>query len=165
MSSLRRLQKSIFQMRRIILDNERIRRLLYHMTPNALSNNLSSPDITDVEKSVTLTPVIEHEDGVALSFKNGFISIYPKSSITDEGGVFYTISVAVFVQDKYYILDNDKVRALEIMEEVLQVLNGKKLASAGSLNYLGFEQWVIETGVFAGFIMNWELVDGETADF
>lgn len=163
MSIFNKTEKSLFQIKSLLLQNEKIRKLLYHMVPNAL--DLQAPSIDQVKDLITLTPYLEDREGVSNSFRNAFIAVYPTRFMLDTTSDLIQIAIAVFVTKDYYEMDQETIRTLSILAECENVLDNEKFEFAGHLEFQNGMIEIIDTNRFIGYITGWEAVDGRDEDF
>lgn len=156
-------ESALYQIKDLLLDNIQIRKLLYNMTTNALSE--AEPSIEDVEQLITIVPYIDDENGVAESYKNSFIVIYPTNFLFNENEVIINISIGSFVTKDYYELNNRKIRGLSLMSEISKTVSYEKLEFAGKMELMNVTSLTIDLGKFIGFTSNWEVVDGKSVNF
>lgn len=163
MGVFKKTEKSLFQIKALLLQNENIRKLLYNMRPSALAE--SAPTIDQVKDLISLTPYLEDKDGVSTSYRNAFMAIYPTRFILDTVSDLTQIAITVFITKDYYELDNESIRVLSILDEVQNTLDGEKLEFAGRLEIQNGIIEIIDTNRFVGYVTGWEVIDGRDEDF
>lgn len=126
-----------------IFKNERIKRLLYHTSKNALE----MPDLTDEEtaslfmKNIKIVPKIQVDrevlNYIIVSFDN-FTGNATNPEFRDN-----IISFDIVCHFDQWHLGNFKLRPYRIAAELDGMLNGKHLSGIGTLEFLGCNQIIL----------------------
>lgn len=107
-----RFEKMLPQIRRIILEDEIVRRLLYHDSNNAFY--MDTPTIDDVKDYITLRPIYSL-DGHGKYEQNGMINVYwaklPRNDY-DEVVITGILRVGVIFNVDKWELVGDKIRPI-----------------------------------------------------
>ena len=120
--------KLLFEVKNMLLQNVQLRKLLVHHTPDALE--LMVPTIEQAESFITVTPVIE--EGLIVTDRNVQLVIdWANVDVdTDEDPTLYfSLCITVLCTDTCYTLSNNKTRLLGIVNEIINSLDGKKVAT------------------------------------
>jgi hypothetical protein len=163
MGTFLKTEKALFQIKTLLLQNTNLRKLLYNTVPSALEE--TAPTVSEVEELITLTPYLENDEGVANSYKNAFIAIYPTRFNIDNIGDVIQIAISVFVSKDYYELDNERLRVFSILEECEKTLDNVKLEFAGKLELQNAAIEVLDVNKYIGYITGWEVVNGKDREF
>jgi len=163
MSTFRKTEKSLHQIKYLLTLNANIKKLIYNMVPDALDED--EPTAAQVDGLITLNPYIEDQEGNLNSYRNAFIVIYPSRILFDNIGDTMEFRLGVFVMKDYYLLDEQKIRPLSILYEIEKELENRKLEFAGKCELISVTPQVIELGKYVGFVSDWEVVDGKDTDF
>lgn len=152
-----KIQNFLFQLKDRLLENENIKKMLYYTVPNAL--DLTSIGKDDAAEFITLTPIIEDENGIAKSYRNVFIAIYLGDIIPQDTENDITFRIAVYANKENYELENKKIRPIEIMKEVFSEINGLKFEFSGKIIPINVIAENLIRGNFSGFVSTWNVVD------
>lgn len=149
------LQKNMFAVKNILLNDEDIRKLLYYDTKNALELEAPSKEDLEVETDtelgyITLFPIMEK--GIVEYNRNTFIQITVPTLDVDiddnDGNLFFGMLITVVTDFKHYMLDNQKIRLLEIVNRVINDIDNQKLNSAGKLEVLKVDEIIFDNYVY-----------------
>lgn len=172
MKDIQNISDDLFNIRTTLLNDEDIRKLLFYDSKNALS--LPAPSKSDliVESDtelgyITLFPIMEK--GVLSYDRNTFIQItLPAVDIDvdkDDQNMFAGVLITAITDFKHYMLNDNKIRLLEIINRVIKLLDGKKLKSAGKLEAIKVEEVIFDNYVY-GYSLKLVFSDmGEGVDF
>lgn len=160
-TSIIRVQKALYTIKKMLLQDDTIKKLLGNMVPNALEIRTPDEDWFKNQDVITLTPYIDYENGIKESQRNGFIAIYLEELNRKENHLGFMLNIAVMVRQEYYEINGNKIRTLEILSRIVEILDGKKLQAAGKVNLLSAETMLIENAKMIGMFSHWEVVDGE----
>ena len=159
-SSFLSMEKDMAILMNAMLNNERLKRLLYYTTNDALDK----PNLTD-EQSVSLigtniknVPKLTLDKSVLnyiiVSFDN-FISNNTNPEFRDN-----IIEFDIICHFDQWQLKDFALRPYKIAAEIDSMFNEKHLTGIGELNFLGANQ-IILTDEFAGLCLMYEAVHGE----
>lgn len=157
MQTFVKLENFLYQTKELLLENSKIRKLLYYPTPNALSK----PDVTkqQAEEFITLTPIIWDENGIAESFRNVFISIYASLIDFDDIDNNLILKILVFTNKEGYELENNKIRVLTLLSEISKQLENHKFEFSGKIYLINAMSENLSEGNFAGYVSTWAVTD------
>lgn len=129
---LNNYEKLFYQIKTTLLNVPNLRKLAYYNTPNALSQPV--PKIEEAEKSFYTRPIIYiYADSPEYGI-NTFISIGLVEAVVLNGSIDASIKISVACKRDIWDLDNNKIRPLSIISEIISALDGVKFATAGKLN-------------------------------
>lgn len=157
MYSFTKIQNFLFQLKRKLLENKKIKKLLYYTVPNALE--LADVAAEDVEDMITLTPIIEDEDGIAESYRNVFIAIYMGDLVPEGTENDITFRIATYANKDNYELEQDRIRPILIMQEISKEVSNVKFEFSGKMYPINFVAENLVRGNFSGLVSTWNVVD------
>lgn len=145
MKSLKNINKAVFEIVTLLLQNDNIKKLLFWDSADALS--LEVPDISIQryidDKYIWLYPAVE--TGIQNFERNTFlivnleeINLRSMDANTSASGAIYVTTDA-----KHSLLDNNQLRLLVLADEVRQSLDNHKLSAAGELQINSIRQQMI----------------------
>jgi hypothetical protein len=132
MVGLANIDKVVFEIKKAILNNEKIRKLLYNVNPSALADE--APSISNVEDHIFVNPTVYFTDESSISFNN-FIVIYMPTIIFEEETTNINLVLDIFVNQKIWLLDNNQMRLHQILSEMTKTLHDKKFGPVGRLQF------------------------------
>lgn len=130
---MNKLDKTIFEMKKMLLKNESFKKLIYHNTPDALS--LSVPTLNQVQNFILTTPAIYMEEDENQFELNTFAVIYIpiidfSSQLND-----ITFVIDLFTRKELIELDNNQLRLHQLLTEVYETLDNKRVSLAGRIEF------------------------------
>ena len=142
-----------------MLKNERLKRLLFHTTKDALNRkNLTEDEsLSLINKNIKIVPKLTVDGSVLtyiiISFDNFTPSVNPE--FRDN-----IIEFDIICHFDQWQLQDFALRPYKIAGEIDSMFNGKHLTGIGTLNFLGANQ-IILTDEFAGLCLMYQAVHGE----
>lgn len=141
---LKNVQKAMFEIRTALLNNENVRKLLFHDSADAL--NLNAPTVEEVKNYVTFFPItqvgIQHFD------KNTFMSITCPSIDTDMTAEDKSIYIGYFITlistKQLWELENNKIRLIELISEIIKTIDNQKFCLPSTLQVLNAVDLVLD---------------------
>ena len=159
-SSFLSIEKDLSIITNMMLKNERLKRLLYYTTPNALDK----PKITDEQtyelfgKNIRIVPklVVDKtvENYVIISFDN-FTPNATNPEFRD-----HIISFDIICHFDQWHLKDFQLRPYKIAAEIDSMVDKKHLAGIGETQFLGANQ-IILNDEFAGISLMYSVINGE----
>ena len=159
-SSFLSIEKDLSVITNLMLKNERLKRLLYYTTPDALDR----PKLTDEQtyglfgENIRIVPktLIDRtvENYVIISFDN-FIPNESNPEFRD-----HIISFDVVCHFDQWHLKDFQLRPYKIAAEIDSMINGKHLAGIGETQFLGANQIIINEE-FASLSLMYSVINGE----
>lgn len=142
------------------MKNERLKKLLYYTTPDALDRpNLTKEDSRELfKKNIKIVPKL-YVDGsvlnyVIISFDN-FVPNATNPEFRDN-----VISFDIICHFDQWNLGDFKLRPYKIAAEIDTMFNNKHLTGIGELQFMGANQ-IILTDEFAGISLLYSAIHGE----
>ena len=159
-SSFLSVEKDLELITNKILKNERLKKLLYYTTKDAMEK----PDIGEdaslelFGKNIKIVPKL-YIDGSVLNY---IIISFDNFTPNAENPEFRDniISFDVICQFDQWQLGGFKLRPFKIAAEIDSMFNGKHLTGIGELEFLGANQLILNDE-FAGFTLMYQAIHGE----
>ena len=155
---LEKIETSLAAIKNCLLNDEKIRKLVYNDSNNAL--NLETPDRDKVDKYITLRPIYQFENMQDFT-QNTMVNIYLTSGDTldEEVGISGIIQISIVVNiDKWELLDN-KIRPISLADRIIKLVNNKKFTMSNSLSLQSIDQLIISKQL-VGYALLFDIVDG-----
>ena len=140
MKTIKNIKKSIVEVAQILAADEEILKLIYIDTPDALSQ--PKPEITlnelIAQHYVCVIPPVE--SGIKDSWRNTFITILLDNVYFNrrDDNTAANLIIYVSTDEAHVLLDDNKMRMLEIVDKVIGLLDNKKISGAGTLSVDSF---------------------------
>lgn len=121
-------QKTMYELKTLLLNNENIRKLLVYDQSNALS--ITAPSIQEAAQHFSFFPISDM--GIKNYDKNTLMSLHcitirPEEG-EDTGGIHLGFGLTIVSTRQVWELDDNKIRLLELISLILEELEGKKLS-------------------------------------
>jgi hypothetical protein len=154
------VEQSLFQIKSILINDTKIRKLLFLQTPNALTSE-TGVSAAQVDNLISIVPYVEDVGGIENSSQSNFIVIYAASvDLNNDVQHLVNIAIDIFVYKDYYLLDGSKMRLTQILNRILHLLENKKLAFAEKFSISDVRLSNLEKGKTIGYLTNWTVVNG-----
>lgn len=143
-----------------LLNNERLKRLLYYTTPDALSKpNLTSEEsVALINKNIKIIPKL-YVDGSVLNYIIVSFDNYTKNASNPEFRD-NIIEFDIICHFDQWSLDDFKLRPYRIAAEIDSMFDEKHLTGIGKLKFLGANQMIL-TDEYAGLCLMYQTIHGE----
>ena len=169
---LRNLKKAPFEIaeRLIITDKkekfearDNILKLLFHDNSSALSQEVSSTTVEFLiqENYIGFYPAIE--SGIKDVDRNTFLIINLEDFTFQNMDYNTGVSGAIYIttDKEHCLLDNKKLRLLELVDSIETMLEGEKLSSAGQIQVIS-ANYVVFSDFRCGYRINFRISDQTT---
>ena len=142
-----------------MLKNERLKRLLFHTTKDALNRkNLTEDEsLSLINKNIKIVPKLTVDGSVLNYIIISFDNFTPSGNPEFRDNIIEFDIICHFDQ---WQLQDFALRPYKIAGEIDSMFNGKHLTGIGTLNFLGANQ-IILTDEFAGLRLMYQAVHGE----
>lgn len=142
-----------------MLKNERLKRLLFHTTKDALNRkNLTEDEsLSLINKNIKIVPKLTVDGSVLNYIIISFDNFTPSENPEFRDNIIEFDIICHFDQ---WQLQDFALRPYKIAGEIDSMFNGKHLTGIGTLNFLGANQ-IILTDEFAGLCLMYQAVHGE----
>lgn len=156
MTNMNKLDKTIFEMKKMLLKNENFKKLIYYNTPDSLSQSV--PTLAQVTDLIKTTPAIYMEEDENQFELNTFGVIYVpiidfSAQLTD-----ITFVVDVFTRKELIELDNNKLRLHQLLTEIYETLDNKRVSLAGRIQFSN-ASYVNMGNRYIGFQIEMSIID------
>ena len=143
-----------------LLNNQRLKRLLYYTSPDALSrSNLSSEESAElINKNIKIIPKL-YVDGSVLNYIIISFDNYTKNASNPEFRD-NIIEFDIICHFDQWPLEDFKLRPYRIAAEIDSMFDNKHLTGIGTLQFLGANQMIL-TDEYAGLCLMYQTVHGE----
>jgi hypothetical protein len=156
MSSINKLDKTIMEIKKMLLKNESFRKLLYFNTPDCLS--IQAPTLVQVQNLVFTTPAIYMEEDENQFNLNSFAVIYiPIIDFSKELNDI-TFIIDLFTKKELIELDNNQLRLHQLVTEIYETLDNKRVSLAGRIQFSN-ASYVNMGNRYIGFQVEMSIID------
>ena len=156
----KRLQTTLKGIKRVLLEDEQIRKLLYNDSNNALG--LAAPAKEQVSKYITTHPIYEFE-GRDDYTQQGMINCFISDSEPDDE-IKVTDSIlrinVVFNVDKWELIDGS-CRVLTLCERIIELVDNKKFSISNPISYNSLTELILSKKL-VGYALLFNLTDGNS---
>ncbi len=151
------LQTSLYQIKGLIKSNTNIGKLLYYSTADALSKTDISPIV--INDFIYLSPVFDTT--LEPYDKVNFISINLASIDASQDDTLFDgiLRINIMSQNVIWEINENKIRPIEIMDEIHTLLQNTKFDISHKLNFLESELVVLDKNI-SGYIMLFAIIEG-----
>jgi len=157
------IQNSLFEIKSKIRSNSDIRKLVFYDTPNALS--LDAPSAAEADPKIRVTAVFDiteppYEHNTFITIVASKIQADPEEQIFNS-----SIRINIITQAQLWELDGDKIRPLEIANNIITLLEYYKTTS-GASHKLFFKsaELIVLDGNINGYGLVFHLLEGSGLD-
>lgn len=133
MSNIKNIDRVIMEIKKMLLTNENIRKLLGDNTPSALEN--AAPTKSSVSELILTTPAVymtEDENNVKY---NTFAVIYVPLLEFNSQMNDLTFVIDLFTRKELIELDNNRLRLHQILAEIVETIDNKRISMAGRIQF------------------------------
>ena len=161
---LRNLKKAPMEIASLLANNENIVRLIYDDEPSVLINkkkiNKSTSELIS-SNYIGFYPAVE--SGINTIDRNTFIIINLEDFNLYSADVNTTVTGAIYITtDKAHsLLVDNKIRLLELADEIDSTLNNEKISSAGKIQITSIN-YVVFSDFRSGYRINFRINDQST---
>ena len=159
-SSFLSIEKDLDIIIDLFLKNERLKKLLYYVTPDALDKkNLTEEQTFELfSKNIKIVPqiMVEREQKVYIIIT--FDNFLPNGTNPEFRN--NTISFDIFCSLDLWNLKGNSLRPLKIAAEIDSMLANKRLTGIGKIEFVGADQFFIDDD-YAGFNLMYNIIHGE----
>ena len=151
MKTLKNIKKSVMEIAQLLAQNETIVKLLYNDEPSALNDAAPQVDLNELIQNNYICICAPVEDGIKDQWKNTFLTILLDTGFFGRQDDNTSVSLKIYVSTdrQHLLLQDNKNRLFELMDEVITTLEGQKLSSAGKLDCSNFAHTMLSEFRFA----------------
>jgi len=155
------VQKAIFEIRSAIESDKDIRKMLFIDTKNALEQE--APTIQDVRSHIVVSAVFDITEPPF--DKNTIMTIALHKALYDSDSVLLNgmIKINVLTRSELWELDNNKIRPLEIANNIVKLLDNRKVSASHKLYFNNIEIAILNENV-NGYSIIFYLEEGSGLD-
>ncbi len=150
-----RIEKALFAIRSVILNDEEIRKLIYNTEFNPLAGEL--PSIEDTLPYVTMKPFLtfDNEEGYT---RNVELNIYVALGSSEDDVASAAVRINIVVnRDKWEI--KDAIRPLRIADKIVDLLDMETHITSNPLMFHSVTELVVDDKL-AGYSVLFDIADG-----
>lgn len=126
-------EKLLYQIKNALLDSPNLKRLVFYNTSDSLSR--PEPTYEEASDSIYIKPIIYvYEDSPEKGIST-FISIGIIEAIVLDGSISSSIKISVACDREVWELNNNKIRPLAVLTEIVSALDNKKFDMAGKMYF------------------------------
>lgn len=157
--SLTLIETVIYEIKDALLDDDKIRQLLYYDTSDALDREVPTKNslLVDTEGKdlnyITFIPVLEK--GIDIFERNTYILVNLSEvdlDTKDDGNNYYTLNVTGITTKETYMLDNSKIRLLQLGNRIIEILDNKKFSVSSKLETIQLQQIIFDNETY-GYVV------------
>lgn len=149
MSSIKNIDRIIMEIKKMLLTNDNIRKLLGDNTPSALSN--TAPTKLETSELILTTPAVYMNDDESNVKYNTFAVVYVPLFEFNSQMNDITFVIDMFTRKELIELDNSQLRLHQLLAEIVETIDNKRISMAGRIQittatyinignrYLGFQ--------------------------
>lgn len=151
------VQKAIFEIRSAIKSNEDIRKMLFIDTADALEQE--APTIESIEPYIVVSAVFDIT--VPPFDKNTIMTIVLHKALYDSESTLLNgmIKINILTQSELWELNNNKIRPLEISNNIIKLLDNRKVSASHKLYFSNIEIAILNENV-SGYSVIFFLEEG-----
>lgn len=165
MKTIETVEQTLYQIKNILINDETIRKLLYIQAPNALTVS-TSVTAAQVNGLMSIVPYVQDDGGIENSSQSNFMVIYCNyMNFQDDMQHVITFGIDIFVYKDYYLLDSSKIRLVQILNRVVDLLEDKKLAFAEKFTISDARLSSIDQGKTIGYLTTWSVANGTAINY
>lgn len=155
---LEKLETTLTAIKNKLLADEKIRKLLFHDSNNAL--HMLAPQPQEVEQYITLRPIFDFENKENYT-QNSMINIY--TTQVTPGDEIKQIESLVQINvvcngDKWELVDS-KIRPIQLCDKIVQLVNNCKFTVSNKLVFNTMTDLIINKKIY-GYALLFEAIDG-----
>lgn len=155
------VQRAIFEIKSAIKSNEDIRKMLFIDSKNALSQ--TAPSISEVEPHIIVAAVFDITEPPF--DKNTIMTVVLNKVKYDSDAVLLNgmIKINVLTRSELWELNDDKIRPLEIANNVVKLLDNRKVSASHKLYFTHMDIAILNENV-SGYSVVFSLEEGSGLD-
>lgn len=156
------LKKVPYEILDLLLLDSKIKRLLWDESSSALKENKQALPDNETFIQEHYCNILPVEMGIENFNRNAFITIVPEIfhfNALDKSNVL-SGSIFIIVEKEHLLLDNNKNRLFELLDRIVNALDGKKLSATINLDISG-ATYINYSNYRFGYKINFKVVDQE----
>ena len=134
-----------------LAQNEDIVKLLYNDKSSALTDDTPDVDLNTLIQENYICICAPVEDGIKDQWKNTFLTILLDTGFfgRQDDNTAVTIKIYISTDRQHLLLDDNKNRLFELMDQVINTLDQMKISTAGKLDCSNFAHTMLSEFRFA----------------
>lgn len=155
---LERIEQTIAAIKTKIINDEDVRKLLFHDSNNAL--NMLAPTVLETDSYVTTKPIYEFENKNEYN-QNSMVNVYMIEVVpTDDIKAFVgAIQINITCNlDIWNLLDN-KIRPLQIADRIIKLIHNQKFHLSNKITLRNMTDLIVNK-TMVGYALLFEVTDG-----
>lgn len=158
------IEKTLFQIKRTLLNSSDLKKLIVYNTPDALTK--AEPSYADAESAIYIKPIIYIYEDSPESGVSSFISIGLIQAEIDNNSFSSAIKISVACDREVLILNNDRLRNLALVDCIIEQINNHKFQAAGTLQARIVQEIYYDDSDYIGFAILFDIDDsyGDVVD-
>lgn len=155
MKTLRNIKKSVMEIAQLLAQNDNIVKLLYNDEATALIDEKPSVDLNTLIHEHYICVCAPVESGIKDQWKNTFLTVLMDNIYFGRQDDNSAVSMKIYVStdEQHLLLADNKNRLLELIDEVVNTLDGYKLSSAGKMEVSSCSHTMLSEFRFAYMII------------
>lgn len=151
MKTLKNIKKSVMEIAQTLAQNENIIKLLFNDEKSALQDAVPVVDLNTLIQENYICICAPVESGIKDEWRNTFLTILLDNGFFGrrDDNTDVTVKIYVTTDEQHILLNDNKNRLLELMDEVITTLDGYKLSVAGKLSVNSFAHTMLSEFRFA----------------
>lgn len=160
-SSFLSIEKDLSIITNLMLKNERLKKLLYYTTPNALDRaSITADQAYELfGKNIRIVPKLEIEPTVENYVVINFDNFTPNA--TNPEFRDHILIFDIICHFNQWHLKDFQLRPYKIAAEIDSMIDKKHLAGIGETQFLGANQVILRDGEFGGLSLIYGVINGE----
>lgn len=150
-------EKVMFEVKDILLNSPKLRRLVYFDSPDALTK-ATAPTRVEVEfledgttnaEYITLFPFLQ--TGITEYGRNTYIMISLPSvdlDTSEDGNIYPAIFITAVTNLEHYLLSDSKLRLLQICDEIIKLIDNHKFSFATKAEVIKMEEVLFDNQIY-----------------
>lgn len=151
MKTLKNIKKCVMEIAQTLAQNENIVKLLYNDNSDALNQPKPDVSLNQLIQDHYICVCAPVESGIKDQWKNTFLTVLLDTCFFGGQDDNTTVSLKVYVStdEQHLLIDDNKNRLLELLDEVINTLDGFKLSTAGKIEVKNFAHTMLSEFRFA----------------
>ena len=151
MKTLVNIKKCVMEIAQTLAQNENIVKLLFNDSANALEQPKPDVSLNQLIQEHYICVCAPVESGIKDQWKNTFLTVLLDNCYFGGQDDNTTVSLKIYVStdEQHLLLNDNKNRLLELLDEVIHTLDGFKIATAGKIDVKSFAHTMLSEFRFA----------------
>lgn len=155
MKTLKNIKKSVLEIAQILAQEDDIVKLLYNDNASALNEPRPPVDLNTLIQEHYICICAPVESGIKDQWKNTFLTVLLDNVYFGRQDDNTTVSLKIYVStdEQHLLLDDNKNRLLELVDRVINKIDGYKISTAGKIEVSSFSHTMLSEFRFAYMIV------------